>query len=373
MINLDIGAFQSVSNPLTVTHTGDTGIGSLRYAMEWANNQTGLDTITFDIPTSDPNYNAGLNYWSILVTSALPTISDPVIINGKTQPGYVAQPVIEVRGENAGSGVHGFTITVGSSILEGLVINRFGGTGVYISGTAATGNIVRGNYIGTDVTGNQDLGNSSFGVSVGAGADGNFIGTNGDGSGDQFEGNVISGNDAHGVWIAGDGTDGNVVAGNLIGLNAVGNAAIGNNGSPVSVADGAKDTRIGTNGDGLSDADERNVMSGNWWEVLVYGETTNRTVIAGNYIGTNITGDAAMGNGTGIQIRYGAKNTEIGTDGSNDAFNTNECNVISGNNWAGIVIQTPEWTGLMPSDGTTTDGTVIAGNYIGINAAEPVP
>jgi titin len=102
--------------------------------------------------------------------------------------------------------------------------------------------------------------------------------------------------------------------------------------------------------------------------VLVSGLGTDRTVIAGNYIGTNTT-DAKIPNSEGITVRFGASDTRIGTDGSNDAFNENERNVISGNNWVGIFVQTPEWTGQMPAGGATTNRTVIAGNYIGTNAA----
>ena len=55
-------------------------------------------------------------------------------------------------------------------------------------------------------------------------------------------------------------------------------------------------------------------------------------MIAGNYIGTDITGNTALGNGhSGIWMSAGASGNIIGTDGSDDAFNANERNVISGN------------------------------------------
>jgi len=165
-------------------------------------------------------------------------------------------------------------------------------------------------------------------------------------------------------------TDSTVFAGNYVGIDAGGNNALGNNGCPIAVTNGADDTRIGTDGNGVADADERNVMSGNLYEVLIEGLGTDRTVIAGNYIGTNASGDAALPNsGAGITVRFGPSGTRIGTDGSSDAFNANERNVVSGNNWVGIQVTTPYWTGQMPAGGATTNSTIIAGNYIGINAS----
>ncbi len=114
----------------------------------------------------------------------------------------------------------------------------------------------------------------------------------------------------------------------------------------------------------MSDDAERNVSTGNLWAcVLVESPGTDNTVIAGNFLGTDVTGAMPLSTSDGILIRYGPKNTRIGTDGSNDAFNANERNVISGNPWNGINIVTPNWDGAIPP--SPTDQTIIAGNYIG--------
>ncbi len=253
------------------------------------------------------------------------------------------------------------------------VISGNNSTGVFIQGAGTARTVVAGNLIGLNAAGIA-LGNNGYGVHVAAGATDTRIGT--DGSNDGFnaaERNVISANNGHGVLITDLGTDRSVVAGNYIGINAAGTAAIGNNGVPVGVVNGAKDTRIGTDGNGVGDTAERNVMSGNLWEVLVEGTGTDRTVIAGNYIGTNAAGDAAIGNGAGITVRYGPHDTRIGTDGNGNGFDGNERNVISGNNWVGIQVQTTLWNGQMPAGGVTTDRTVIAGNYIGLKADGSAP
>ena len=173
---------------------------------------------------------------------------------------------------------------------------------------------------------------------------------------DANERNVISGNGLSGVTVTGTTTTGTIIAGNYIGLNASGAAAVGNSQRGVNVFGGAKNTRIGTNGDGTNDSSERNIISGNTMEgVLVQNTTTSGTVIAGNYIGTSAAGTTRIGNSSGVSVNAGATNTRIGTDGSNDAFNDNERNVISGNNAMGVFI-----------GDTNTTGVSIAGNYIGI-------
>ncbi|SRR6266496_5297828 len=63
----------------TVTNTADSGSGSLRQAILDANSNSGADTIAFAIP--------GSGVHTIPLFSALPQITDPVLINGYTQPG----------------------------------------------------------------------------------------------------------------------------------------------------------------------------------------------------------------------------------------------------------------------------------------------
>jgi len=256
-------------------------------------------------------------------------------------------------------------------VAERNVISGNTSSGVVVSGSGTNSNIVAGNYIGTDGSGAVGVGNGVHGVVVNGGADDTRIGTDGNNNAfNENERNIISGNKGWtGVLIADSGTDRTVVAGNYIGLDATGTAAIINNGHSITVSNGADDTRIGTNGDGVADAAERNVISGSLGGLLVADVGTDRTVIAGNYIGTNAAGDAAITQVHGIDVRYGPADTRIGTDGSNDAFNANERNVISGNTGIGIIVQTTNWDGLMPAGGATTNRTVIAGNYIGLNAA----
>lgn len=158
--------------------------------------------------------------------------------------------------------------------------------GVYLN--SGTQNRVAGNFIGTDKDGTTDLGNVVNGVRIAAGSSSDTVGTNGDGVYDAGEGNLISGNNSSGVVIA---SNSNVIAGNRIGVNASGTDAISNTSYGVLINAG-DNMRIGTNGDGTSDDLERNIISGHSVSPTraIWGVGSG-TIVAGNYIGVDSTGD----------------------------------------------------------------------------------
>ena len=198
-------------------------VTSLREAITYANSNPAPDVITFNIP--------GSGVHTIQPLSALPTITSPVTINGYSQPGSIqntdtpsggnnAVLQIELDGSLAGD-VSGLVITAGNSTVRGLVINRFRHDGIQLQ--QGDGNVIEGNYIGTNPTGTVELGN---------GAGGSGLGSSG------FPGAGGGGADYFGV---------------LIGSRVY--TSVSSYGSSVN--------RIGTNGDGASDAAERNLISGN--------------------------------------------------------------------------------------------------------------
>jgi hypothetical protein len=105
----------------------------------------------------------------------------------------------------------------------------------------------------------------------------------------------------------------------------------------------------------VADAAERNVISGNAWDgVTIQDAGTQNNVVAGNYIGTNAPGTAALGNaGNGIAI-YSSGNTIGG-------LAAGARNVVAGNGQSGIYV-----------GGTGAAGNQVEGNYIGTNAAGTV-
>ena len=95
----------------------------------------------------------------------MPTLTDPVVIDGTTQPGLPLNAFghrIELNGNSAGSGASGLTINAGNCTIKGLVINRFG-TGITVQQNG--GNVISGNYIGTNAAGDASVPNSQ-GVSI---------------------------------------------------------------------------------------------------------------------------------------------------------------------------------------------------------------
>ena len=321
------------------------GRTSLRAAVMEANAWSGADVIKFQIPGDGPH--------TIRPNSPLPIITESIVIDAWANPGCSNTPSIELNGEAAGLS-HGLHLAADNSLIRGLAINRFSLNGITVD--EGDDNVIEGNFIGTDVTGMIALGNGGNGVEIMGGASGNRIGSNGDSVCDAAEPNIISGNLVHGVSILDHGTSRNVVAGNFIGVNALGSGAVSNNGSGVAVHAGHHNI-IGTNGDGVGDDSEGNLVSGNLEFGVQIGFGAAENTVAGNKIGTTLDGMTALANGlNGVFLYQGAFANTIGTNGDGLSDHL-EGNVISGNAYAGVNIY---------SEGTSHN--ILAGNFIGVDA-----
>jgi hypothetical protein len=233
------------------------------------------------------------------------------------------------------------------------VVSGNSGNGIWISGSFLSGqtiaNTVAGNFIGTDASGTRAIGNHA-GVDIDGGSQGNLVGTNGNGVNTAAARNIISGN-VEGISILGSNTNSNIVAGNYIGTDVTGESAVGNSFAGIQIVNGPRQNLIGTNGDGVNDQDERNVIADSYNGVYISGAGSNANVVAGNYIGTDAAGTKALGNGdVGVFLSSGPQLNLIGTNG-HSADDAGERNIISGNNW-GVLIR-----------GANTN--TVAGNYIG--------
>jgi hypothetical protein len=231
----------------TVTNTNNSGTGSLRQAITDSNNAAGADTINFNIPTTDSGYHSATGVFTISPFDELPTITDPVTIDGYTQPGSGpnklefgtdAKPLVELDGSQAGNAANGLRIygAGGGTVIRGLVINRFGGTGIFSTGSGVR---IEGNFIGTDPTGTTDQGNGAQGVLLGA--KNGVVGGDMAGSANFEARNVISGNGGTGVFL-GEAASGNKVEGNLIGTGKNGTSDLGNSSSGVHIEGGSNNT-----------------------------------------------------------------------------------------------------------------------------------
>ena len=194
---------RTLLSTFVVNNTGDSGPGSFRQAIIDSNNAVGAtNTIDFDI--------SGTGVGTIVSLSPLPAITNPVRIDGTSQPGYAGTPLIELSGSQAGV-PDGFTITGSGSTIRGLDINSFAsGAGIVITGMAATGNTIEANDIGTDPTGLQALPNE-FGVQILGGAHNNLVGGT-----ISAAGNLVAFNTGPGVDVEGNSSVGNQMTANRI-------------------------------------------------------------------------------------------------------------------------------------------------------------
>ncbi len=332
----------------TVTNTNNSGPGSLRQAILNANGSPGMDTINFSI---------GFGPQTIAPTSPLPTITDPVIIDATTQPGYSGPPIIELNGSNAGAGANGLYITAGNSTVTGLVINRFrplflvgGGNGILLENGG--GNGISGNYIGTNMAGTSALGNGGSGILISNSA-GNAVAFLGVGPGRS---NLISGN-ATGIQITGTASNANLIDGNWIGTDVTGTIALRNSGDGVAVS-GGTGNRIGHAGT-LSGVG--NLISGNNGAGVLITASATGTVVWNNLIGTNAAGMAALANtSNGVLVNNSAGNMVGGTASALR-------NVISGNGANGVLLINSGTTGNLVQNnfvGTDRMGTATVGNAL---------
>ena len=315
--------FTGARQDFVVTNTNDSGAGSLRQAINDANATFGLDRIAFNIP--------GPGVKTITLTTDLPTVSDPVRIDGSTQPGFAGAPIVEVAGN--GSGVFNLLrITAGSTIVRSLALNRAGGSAVRLEG--AGGNTIEGCYIGVAPSGTTARRNHS-GVQIFSGSDENVVGGT-----TAAARNVISGNDRNGVEVS---SSLNRVQGNYIGTDASGAAAIPNGNYGVELSGPGSGNLVGGTEPGA-----RNIISGNGGGVSV---NSPGSAVRGNYIGLDASGlNRLANNGQGVESR--AASVTIGGTAPGAG------NVISGNGGVGV--------------SATGANNRVLGNYIGTDAAGAV-
>ncbi len=378
---------------ILVTNTNDSGPGSLRQAIQTANTHPGRDVIEFNIPLSDPNYDAVTGVWVIRLQSGELTIGDDeTIIDGATQKKFLdlttSYPVIVLQGSP--SIEHAFRITSSHNIIANLTMSGFNSQQLLIGGnhnhiyscyigTDATGmnrqtgsgagiviesgdyneiggadqnacniisglnftgielregachNTIRNNYIGINSAGSDTLGNKT-GISLSGRCNGNIIGP----------GNTISGNRLNGVNVS--ASDSNQVFGNYVGLDPGGTRAWGNHGNGIDISNGAHNVVGG------AEPGQRNVICGNWDGIQLSGENCRFNRIVGNLIGVAADGTTILGNGEyGVYVWQSTQNF-IGGDTPEHG------NVIGGNDHGGVVL-------------LNARENIISHNYIGTDRA----
>lgn len=318
---------------------------TLRAAIEQANANEGRDTINFAIP--------GPGAHRIQPATRLPDVEYPAVIDGYSQPGARANTLatgsnavilIELDGRDVPRpdgrtffytpyDTAGIYLVRGPSLLRGLAINRFQNAIVL----AGFEHVVTGNYVGLSAAGTEAPGNEVSGVHV-------LEGRRHTVGGGPAERNVIAANRRAGVFInsfgrrtSEAGPRENRIVGNYVGTDPAGLRAHGNG--------------VGVEVVGHDNVIERNVVSASA-EAGIYAVPGSGVRVVDNLIGTDVTGRAALGNGTnGFYAIFGHDRELSG-------------NTISGNRADGIRL---EYAGssIVTGNriGTSSDGTLPLPNH----------
>jgi len=267
---------------LLVTNTGDADEGSLRDALNQANNNAGPDTIRFRIPESDPNYDPSTGVWTIKPASQLPVITDhDLLLEGFSQAEYTKTdnnpdgPEVEIDGSLLQSGETGLTISSENCVISGLAIGFF--PSAAIMGYEAEGLKISGCYLGLDAKASAAAPNQ-YGVYLLRKSNNALIGP----TEQQPIANVISGNNETGVFIS-DSSRHNTVNGNLIGLNIDTEQKMGNLYSGIAIQEQSDSNRV-----------LGNRISGNRTGIVISGSSDCEVI--GNNIGSNDLLDLDLGN-----------------------------------------------------------------------------
>jgi parallel beta-helix repeat protein len=310
-------AFPAGAATITVTSTADSGPGTLHQAILDSNASVSvLDTIAFDIP--------GAGVQTIIVSTDLPTATDPVIVDGTTQPGYVDSPLIELTESTP---TQGLRISAGGSTVRGLAIFEFG---VQLTLTSNGGNVVEDCYIGFNAA--ATVTTTGLGLQIQNSPDTTIVG------------NVISGLTSTGIQLV--ASDRTIIRGNLIGTNPAGTAGLANGGG-ISVVN-SDDVVVGGTVAGMG-----NLVSGTTTGNGIYVTGSANTLIAGNLIGTDITGTQPLPNNFGLEIDNIPTITIGGTAPA-------ARNIISGNG-----------TGIRLN--SAAQGATIQNNYLGTDITGTLP
>ncbi|MCU0428632.1 MAG: right-handed parallel beta-helix repeat-containing protein [Cytophagaceae bacterium] len=296
MKRLFILLISSVSLAATypVTSALDAGPGTLREAITLANGNVGLDVITF-------NFGAAT---TITLASCLPNITDPISIDGYSEPSSApGTPSINV----VASCINGFTLAAGStgSTIQGIILSG-ANRGLYLWNSS--NHIIQGNQIGTNAAGTAAAATPILwnGIEL-DNSNGNLIGGLVLG-----QPNLISGCNEQGIRFQANSSN-NIVRGNLIGTNKTGTAALPNAQNGIMVL-GASNNNIL----------EYNLISGNG-QRGIFNDNAQATIIRFNLIGTLISGNAALGNATfGIEANGNSHDLII------------QSNIIGSNTFHGI-------------------------------------
>ena len=212
---------------------------TLRQAITAANATAAADTINFDIDTFPPRGDI-----LIQPLTNLPPVTQPLTINGYSQPGSrvndsttVSNATLRIRIDGAAVGssaLHGLAICASNSSVRGIQVTRFLQHGIIVGDSPCAGAVsnvqLHGNFIGLANSGTASAGNTGTGIRVAA----SVVDI---GSSAPADRNVISANGVFGIELRGSFSGLSDVIGNLIGTDRSGSQDLGNVAAGVRVND----------------------------------------------------------------------------------------------------------------------------------------
>jgi len=335
----------ALASTFTVTNTADSGAGSLRQAI--------LDSDANPPPAGMTNliqFNiAGSGVQTVALASSLPDITQPVTIDGYTEPGANANTlaigdnaVIRIRIDGGAdqferpvmrlcdSNTCGLASASDGSTIRGLCIVQpsSGATTMLVIGS--NNDVVAGNFFGVDTDG-VTLGGFQQPIEVLLGTTGATIGGT-----SPATRNVIASNIGFALILA----DGNnmLVEGNYLGVNASGIALLGSLATGIGIEQGTGNTIGG------AAAGAGNVINATGIGISVGGVCANclfDTSIQGNLIGTDATGTIPFNTLVeAIQVAQSASTTIGGsTAGAGNVITAQGIGIKIGESPTDIVIQ----------------------------------
>ncbi len=139
-----LGVIGAQAASLTVTTTADGGFGSLRQAIIDATANAEANTVSFNIPTTDPGYNAAENRFTISLSTSLPDVPLAAMTISNDQP-----QAVTVKGndtfriftlvDSAVVIIDNLTISNGSNVVDFGKNKSFGGGNFGLGGAIFMG------------------------------------------------------------------------------------------------------------------------------------------------------------------------------------------------------------------------------------------
>ncbi len=332
------------SEQYTVITTANSKEGSLAWAIEQCQLNSGKDTIEFAIPYSDPNFDSNTGTWTLLPSKALPAFTDDgTFVDGLSQARNIGESnadglLICINGEKQNASSPCFKIHSAFNHILGFCIHSYKQHSILISGSQAHNNRISGCYVGVDQDGRLSKPGSVNGIVLEKGSHNNMIGGL-----YTLHRNIFCSFRNFAIYLK--NTSRNKILGNYIGINAtadpVGNGTQQSSPFPNSSSGGGIKITGNSKSNIIGSAIENgeNVISGNYGDaILIESAGADSNVIQGNIIGLDPLQNQSIPNhGNGVVITCASGDADDRGPGFNK-IGGSRGNVIAANLKNGIVI-----------------------------------